>query len=52
MADQRDSEGKEDHIADDKSGKGIMARVNAVSDPKTEGAEVETDVKPADKQPR
>ena len=36
MADQQDSSGKEDHVADGKAGKGIMARVNAPSDPETE----------------
>ncbi|MBW6526403.1 hypothetical protein KZ813_06080 [Sphingomonas sp. RHCKR7] len=39
MANQQDSSGKRDHAADDKAGKGIMSRVNAPSDPRTQDAD-------------
>lgn len=36
MTNQQDSSGKQDHVADDKAGKGIMSRVNAASDQDTD----------------
>lgn len=43
MANQQDSSGTRDHVAGDKSGKGIMSRVNAASDPDTQGVERASD---------
>jgi len=43
MANQEDGSGKQAHVADDKAGKGIMSRVNAASDPDTDGVESASD---------